>query len=130
MSRAEQVRLESDSLGTVEVPAHAYWGVHTLRARENFPISGTPISRHPALIRALAVVKQAAARANRGLGSWLEGDELAYAELLEERVERAVDAATATLRGFAQPPGRKVMLLLSGVDITHTRRRRWYERVA
>jgi VWFA-related protein len=53
-------------------------------------------------------------RPARGVVSWLEGDEQAYAELLEERTRRAVSAAVATLRGFAQPPGRKVMLLLSG----------------
>jgi VWFA-related protein len=53
-------------------------------------------------------------RPARGVISWLEGDERAYADLLEERTRRAVSAAVATLRGFAQPPGRKVMLLLSG----------------
>ena len=61
-------RSESDSLGTVEVPADAYWGVHTMRALENFPISKRPISVYPELIVALASVKQAAARANRELG--------------------------------------------------------------
>ncbi|MDQ1513719.1 MAG: aspartate ammonia-lyase [Microbacteriaceae bacterium] len=61
-------RTETDSLGTVEIPADAYWGAHTARALENFPISGRPISVHPRLVDALAVVKQAAARANRDLG--------------------------------------------------------------
>ncbi|MFH8252046.1 aspartate ammonia-lyase [Microbacterium sp. B2969] len=61
-------RLEHDSLGEREVPADAYWGIHTLRARENFPISGTPLSAHPSLVRALATVKQAAALANGDLG--------------------------------------------------------------
>mgnify|MGYP002277823123 FL=1 len=59
------VRIESDSLGRVEVPADAYWGVHTRRALDNFPISKRPISVYPELIVALASVKQAAARANR-----------------------------------------------------------------
>ena len=68
MSGATEYRTETDSLGSGRVPAEAYWGIHTLRARENFAISGTPISRHPALITALAVVKQAAARANEELG--------------------------------------------------------------
>ena len=62
------VRVELDSLGEVVLPADAYWGAHTARALENFAISGRPISVHPRLIDALAIVKQAAARANRDLG--------------------------------------------------------------
>jgi aspartate ammonia-lyase len=62
------VRIERDSLGERAVPARAYYGVHTVRALENFPISGTPISAYPDLIRALACVKQAAATANLELG--------------------------------------------------------------
>lgn len=61
-------RVEHDLLGDKEVPADAYWGVHTARARENFPITGTPISAYPHLIEALAAVKEAAARANGDLG--------------------------------------------------------------
>ncbi|WP_410605541.1 aspartate ammonia-lyase [Amycolatopsis sp. lyj-90] len=61
-------RVEHDLLGDKEVPADAYWGVHTARARENFPITGTAISAYPHLIEALASVKEAAARANAGLG--------------------------------------------------------------
>jgi aspartate ammonia-lyase len=62
------VRVEHDLLGDRAVPADAYYGVHTLRALENFPISGTPISIYPDLIEALACVKQAAAIANSELG--------------------------------------------------------------
>jgi aspartate ammonia-lyase len=62
------VRVEHDSLGEREVPADAYWGIHTLRARENFPISGTPLSAHSSLVEALATVKEAAALANGDLG--------------------------------------------------------------
>ncbi|MFB6437119.1 aspartate ammonia-lyase [Streptomyces sp. NPDC056411] len=61
-------RREHDLLGDREIPADAYWGVHTLRAAENFPITGTPISAYPHLINALAAVKEAAARANQDLG--------------------------------------------------------------
>ncbi len=61
-------RIEHDLLGERAVPAAAYYGVHTLRALENFPITGTPISIYPDLIRALACVKHAAALANRELG--------------------------------------------------------------
>ncbi|MEU8584838.1 aspartate ammonia-lyase [Streptomyces abikoensis] len=66
-------RSEHDLLGDRDVPAHAYYGVHTLRAVENFPITGTPIAAYPDLVTALAAVKQAAAQANRDLGL-LPGD--------------------------------------------------------
>ena len=59
-----RTRTEHDFLGEKEIPAEAYWGVHTARAVENFPISGTPISAMPDLIRAFGYVKKAAARAN------------------------------------------------------------------
>ncbi|MBI2311727.1 MAG: aspartate ammonia-lyase [Betaproteobacteria bacterium] len=62
------MRQEHDLLGERPVPAAAYYGVHTLRAMENFPITGTPISIYPDLVRALACVKQAAALANHELG--------------------------------------------------------------
>jgi aspartate ammonia-lyase len=62
------VRVERDLLGEREVPASAYYGVHTVRAIENFPITGIPISSAPSLIQAFACVKQAAALTNRDLG--------------------------------------------------------------
>ncbi len=58
-------RTEHDLLGNLEVPLDAYWGVHTERARHNFPISGVPIGHYRSLIWALAQVKAAAAEANR-----------------------------------------------------------------
>ena len=61
-------RSEHDLLGDRDVPAEAYYGVHTLRAVENFPITGTPISVYPELVQALASIKQAAALANHELG--------------------------------------------------------------
>ena len=61
-------RLEHDLLGDYQVPVNAYWGVHTARAVDNFPISGVPIGHYRSLIRALAIVKQAAAQANFELG--------------------------------------------------------------
>jgi aspartate ammonia-lyase len=51
-------RTEHDFLGEKQIPAAAYWGVHTARAVENFPISGTRISAMPDLIRALGFVKK------------------------------------------------------------------------
>jgi aspartate ammonia-lyase len=61
-------RLEHDLLGEREVPTSAYYGIHTLRAAENFPITGIAISTYPDLVDALASVKAAAAKANCALG--------------------------------------------------------------
>jgi aspartate ammonia-lyase len=80
-------RTEIDSLGTVEVPADAYWGVHTMRALENFPITKRPISVYPDLIVALASVKQAAARANREVGV-LTAQKAAW---IDEACQRIID---------------------------------------
>ena len=64
----DAVRIEHDLLGEREVPADVYWGVHTLRALENFPITGVPIAISPYLPQALAAVKEAAADTNHELG--------------------------------------------------------------
>ncbi|MGE8510196.1 MAG: lyase family protein, partial [Paraburkholderia terricola] len=61
-------RIEHDLLGDLPVPDEAYYGVHTLRALQNFPITGIPISTYPNLVNALASVKEAAALANHDLG--------------------------------------------------------------
>ncbi|WP_086562647.1 aspartate ammonia-lyase [Streptomyces africanus] len=65
---APTTRVEHDLVGDKEVPADAYYGVHTVRAVENFAITGSTIEQFPDLITSLAAVKQAAARANRDLG--------------------------------------------------------------
>ncbi|HEY7743061.1 MAG TPA: aspartate ammonia-lyase, partial [Burkholderiales bacterium] len=82
----ETVRYEHDLLGDRAVPASAYYGVHTLRALENFPITGTAISIYPELVTALACVKQAAALANNELG------------LLDDERARAIAAACQEIR--------------------------------
>mgnify|MGYP001199471669 CR=1 FL=1 len=61
-----EYRIERDSLGEMRVPRDAYYGIHTLRALGNFVVSG--VKTHPALIRAIALVKQAAAQANMSAG--------------------------------------------------------------
>lgn len=60
------MRIEKDSLGEMEVPENAYYGVQTARAVRNFPISG--LRAHPEWIRAVALIKVAAAKANLALG--------------------------------------------------------------
>src|SRR4051812_2773267 len=82
----QPVRVEHDLLGDRAVPADAYYGIHTLRALENFAITGTPISIYPDLVNALACVKQAAAIANCELG------------LLDDRRSMAIRLACEEIR--------------------------------
>ncbi|KQS74012.1 hypothetical protein ASG32_27765 [Methylobacterium sp. Leaf361] len=63
-----KTRSEHDLLGDGDVPADALWGIHTKRAVTNFPITGVPVVHFPEFVRGLALVKQAAARANKRLG--------------------------------------------------------------
>jgi aspartate ammonia-lyase len=64
--KKQKMRIEKDSLGTRPVPAAAYYGIETVRAVENFPISG--LGFHPDFIWALAVIKKACALSNCSLG--------------------------------------------------------------
>ena len=82
----EAVRAESDSLGERKVSASAYYGIHTERALENFPISGIVLNTYPHFIKALAAVKQAAAAANNELG------------LLDPARAKAITAACKEIR--------------------------------
>jgi len=61
-------RREHDLLGERQVPAEAYYGIQTLRGVENYDITGIPLAHYPQFIRALAMVKKAAAKANHKLG--------------------------------------------------------------
>ena len=66
MADTPATRIEHDSMGELHVPADALWGAQTQRAVENFPMSGRPMPR--SFIRALGLVKAAAADANGSLG--------------------------------------------------------------
>lgn len=68
MKSTPTTRIEHDLIGDRELPDDVYYGVHTLRALENFPITGAPIHVYPDLINALASIKKAAALANCELG--------------------------------------------------------------
>jgi aspartate ammonia-lyase len=105
---AVETRQEHDLLGDVSVPASAYWGVHTLRAVENFPITGVPIGHFPDLVRALAMVKLAAARANRILGS------------LPEEKAAMIEAACAALLSSGEYNGQFVVDAVQGGAGTST----------
>lgn len=83
----ESFRRERDLLGEREIPGSALYGVQTLRAMENFAISGVELCDFPTLIAAIAAVKEAAAEANRELG------------LLDPQIADAVVAACREIRG-------------------------------
>jgi aspartate ammonia-lyase len=84
------VREEKDSLGVVEVPAGAMYGAQTQRAVENYPISGMRAA--PALIRAIGMVKKAAAEANGELGVVSKERAEAIARAAEEVIDGKWDA--------------------------------------
>jgi aspartate ammonia-lyase len=79
-------RTEHDSLGEVRVPDHALYGVQTVRAVENFPISGVSLAHYPAILRALAMVKQAAATTNAALGKLADHKRQAIVQAAQEVV--------------------------------------------
>jgi aspartate ammonia-lyase len=76
-----QTRSEHDLLGDREVPSEAYYGIQTLRAKENFNISGVTLNFYPVFITSLAMVKKAAARANNEIG------------MLNNELQQAIDQA-------------------------------------
>src|SRR5499427_2260144 len=84
-----QTRIEKDSMGPMEVPSDALYGATTQRAVLNFPVSGYRLSRP--LIRALGLVKWAAAQANRDLGKLDEQRATLIAQAAEEVIEGTLD---------------------------------------
>ena len=79
MSENKTIRVESDTFGPVDVPADRYWGAQTQRSLHNFKISSETMP--PALVRALGIVKQSAARVNKDLGA------------LDDKLADAIDQA-------------------------------------
>jgi aspartate ammonia-lyase len=82
-------RLEHDLLGDREVPGNALWGIHTLRAKESFPLAGRPVHRE--LIHAFGAVKLACVRANHELGRWDERTTEAIGAACEEMIRGDLD---------------------------------------
>ena len=80
-----EYRTEKDALGEKKVPADKYWGIHTQRAIENFPLSGLRV--FPGWIQALVLVKKAACLANRELGYLPESKAKAIAAVCDEVLE-------------------------------------------
>ncbi|MBI2069694.1 MAG: aspartate ammonia-lyase [Elusimicrobia bacterium] len=83
------MRKEKDSLGEREVPEQAYWGIQTLRASENFPVSH--LKAHPILVRAYIFVKKACVLANRDLKT-----------VPDDKAEAIITAANEVLEGKLQ----------------------------
>src|SRR5690625_2942507 len=83
-ANSEAVRIEKDLVGECEVPANAYYGVHTLRSVQNFPITGQTIGSYPELVRGLAAVKAASAKANAEFGEITEEQAKAIIQACED----------------------------------------------
>ena len=90
MKNLNNVRVESDLIGSLEVPADALYGVQTLRGIENFPISNFHLNDYPLFINGLAMTKLAAAEANYQLGllndAQYKGITQACREILEGKI--------------------------------------------
>jgi aspartate ammonia-lyase len=82
-------RRETDLLGSLDVPADALWGIHTLRAVENFPLARRPV--HRGLVHAYGAVKLAAARTNRELGCWDDSKAAAIEAACQEMIDGRLD---------------------------------------
>ncbi|MEI8046432.1 MAG: aspartate ammonia-lyase [Bacteroidota bacterium] len=87
-SYAQQFRTEKDLLGEKQIPSDAYYGVQTMRALENFQVSGVKTNFYPDYVRAYAMVKLAAARANTEVG-----------RMKKERLEMIEKACQAVIDG-------------------------------
>lgn len=90
------VRIEEDLLGKREIPADVYWGIHTLRAIENFKISRSKISDHPIFVKGMVMEKKAAALANGELG--------VIPQYVADTIVKACDLMLETGKCFDQFP--------------------------
>ena len=81
-----EMRVERDSIGEIEIPVDAYYGAHSLRAAQNFPITG--MSMHPEVINTICQIKKAAALTNLDVG-----------RLDKERVDAIVQACDEIIAG-------------------------------
>jgi aspartate ammonia-lyase len=83
-------RRETDLLGSRDVPADVLWGIHTLRAIENFPLANRPVHRR--LVHAFGAVKLAAARTNHELGHWDDAKFAAIEAACQEMLAGTLDS--------------------------------------
>lgn len=117
-------RVEYDLLGEKQIPKDAYYGIHTMRAKENFPLTGRPI--HRKLIIALITVKKAAALANMELGFLPEKvgrailcacDEILSGNLLDQFIVDSIQggAGTSTNMNANEVIANRAIEILGGV---------------
>jgi len=112
-------RVEADLLGTLELPANCPWGIHTERARRNFPTLTRPV--HPALIHALLTVKQACGRANAELG-YLDPAEAAALDATATDLLRYVDPGLYPLDALQGGAGTSTHMNVNEVMARHASR--------
>ena len=103
-SRKNTMRIESDTLGEVRVPADALYGAQTQRAVENYPISG--LREHPVFIRAFILLKKAAALANFELGEMDRKMAEAISDACDELLDDG-DRPFSKLTAKGRKPSRK-----------------------
>ncbi|MDP7573544.1 MAG: lyase family protein, partial [Phycisphaerales bacterium] len=104
---ATRTRTDHDSMGMLQVPVGALYGASTQRAVQNFPISGHAVSWE--VIHAFALLKRAAAEANRELG-----------KLDAKRTRLIVKACSDIVAGLENPEARPDMMQHFPVDIFQT----------
>ncbi len=123
MKTAENMRIEADSIGSMEIPAEAYYGVQSLRGKLNFPITGHPM--HPVFITNIAKIKIAAAKTNKESGE-LPGPiadaiiqacgEIAEGQFREEFIVDAIQggAGTSANMNMNEVAANRAMEILGG----------------
>lgn len=118
----QATRIEHDLLGEKAVPADAYSGVQTARALENFHVSGVELRLYPNLIKAFAMVKLAAARANVDCGQFprevLTGIEGACRELIDGKLHDAAGYAQKCTQHLAAITGLPIHLADDLIEAT------------
>ena len=101
----EKVRIEHDSMGEIAVPADKYWGAQTERSRRNFPAGAGHETMPEEILRAFAVLKKAAAEANRSLVPQRMTEEKRSAPPFRARATRSSpDGSTAISRSSCSRP--------------------------
>ena len=115
MSAETEVRIERDSLGEVRVPAGALYGAQTQRAVENFPISDERFP--PVFIRALGLIKGAAAEVNLGLGLLDEEKAQAIVQAAQARADQILADTGAEIEQTRQEADRYVIDTLTHLEM-------------
>ena len=106
MTDHKTLRVESDTLGAVEVPAEAYYGAQTVRAAGNFPISGLRV--HPFMVRAAGCVKKATAQTNAATGRLPQETADAIVQAAEEIIEAGIEDLVQ-IRGIGEEKAVKLL---------------------